>query len=460
MGDRGRVLLIAAAALLVLFLVSARTLSGFFIDFLWHDSVDRKDVFWGVLGSKVLLFVVAATVFITIAVINLLIADRLAPSTFSANMHPIVERFHEIFGRRLRLVRYGLAVVFGLLFALPATGHWQDWLLFRNSQSFGVKDAEFGNDIGFYIFQLPFITFVLDWLYAAVIFVTLLVLLTHVLNGGVLIQPPRPKVRRATKAHLAVLLALLLVRLHDERLHSGGVDDAAEECHDDPERRCDDRPSPRARLQRRHEQPDGTEPHQRHRDVPGREQRPPRGLRRGDGPAGQHGDVLRAEQADTDRGADRDHRERGRRAEHDDADELDHQQPGAPGRAQQQVAQRPLTGLARDGVPGHDSDRQGQEQRDADDQGGDADEQPVVGDPVQERRAVAGVRPVEEVHGGGDEDRHGGQHGEDRQVPAPGEHHAQLAGQQRGSGAQRRGAGRAGVGAGGPVRQRPRTLRP
>jgi hypothetical protein len=106
-GDRGRVLLIAAAVVVVVFLVSARALSGFFIDYLWHDSVQRSDVFWGVLGSKVFLFVVAAAVFITIAVVNLLIADRLAPSTFSANMHPIVERFHEIFGRRLRLVRFG-----------------------------------------------------------------------------------------------------------------------------------------------------------------------------------------------------------------------------------------------------------------------------------------------------------------------------------------------------------------
>src|SRR5688500_2174473 len=140
MGDRGRWLLITAAVLLVVFLLSARTLSGFFIDYLWHDSVGRDDVFWGVLGSKVFLFVVAAAVFITIAVVNLLVADRLAPSAFSANMHPIVERFHDIFGRRLRLVRYGVAVVFGLLFALPATSHWQEWMLFRNSQSFGIKD--------------------------------------------------------------------------------------------------------------------------------------------------------------------------------------------------------------------------------------------------------------------------------------------------------------------------------
>ena len=210
-GDRGRVVIISIAVVVVVLLVSARFLSGFYVDYLWHLSVGRGDVFWGVLGSKALLFGLFASVFIAVAVVNLIIADRLAPAAFSANMHPVVERFHEVFGRRLRMVRFAAAVFFGLLFALPATSYWQDWLLFRNSKSFGITDAQFGNDIGFYVFRLPFITFALDWFYAALVFVTLLVLLTHILNGGVVLQPPRPKVRRATKAHLAVLLALLAV---------------------------------------------------------------------------------------------------------------------------------------------------------------------------------------------------------------------------------------------------------
>ena len=62
-----RMLLIAAAVVVVVFLLSARTLSGFFIDYLWHDSVGRDDVFWGVLGSKAFLFVVATAVFLAIA---------------------------------------------------------------------------------------------------------------------------------------------------------------------------------------------------------------------------------------------------------------------------------------------------------------------------------------------------------------------------------------------------------
>jgi uncharacterized membrane protein (UPF0182 family) len=98
-----------------------------------------------------------------------------------------------------------------MLFAAPAVSHWQDWLMFRNQQRFGIADAQFGHDVGFYMFRLPFIAFVLDWLFAAMVFITLLVVATHVLSGGILIQPPRPKVRRATKAHVAVLLAVLAV---------------------------------------------------------------------------------------------------------------------------------------------------------------------------------------------------------------------------------------------------------
>lgn len=210
-GDRGRVALITVAGLLIVLLLSARFLSGFYIDYLWHSSVGRGDVFWGQLFAKLTLFGIFGVAFVAIAVLNLMIADRLAPLTFSANMHPVVERFHELFGRRLRLVRIAVAVFFAILFALPATGQWATWLMFRNSQSFGINDAQFGNDIGFYIFRLPFITFALDWLFAALVFITLLVVLTHVLNGGVVLQPPRPKVRRATKAHVAVLLALLAI---------------------------------------------------------------------------------------------------------------------------------------------------------------------------------------------------------------------------------------------------------
>ena len=140
---------------------------------------------------------------------NIVIADKLAPSRYPTNPHPFVDRLHELFGRRLQLYRYLVAGVFAVLLALPASTQWQAWMLYRNAQSFGTSDAEFGVDVGFYVFELPFINFVLDWLFFAVIVVLMITLLVHVLNGGVMFASPIPTLSSGARGHLAVLLAVL-----------------------------------------------------------------------------------------------------------------------------------------------------------------------------------------------------------------------------------------------------------
>jgi uncharacterized protein len=207
----GRGVFIVLGGLFLFVLIFGRAIARFYVDYLWHDALGRGDVFWGVITTKLMLFAVFFALFALIAGINLWIADRVAPVSFPANVHPYVERFHEVFGHRLRVVRYGIALVFALLLALPAVALWQDWLLFRNAQQFGIADAQFGADVGFYVFQLPFLSFVLNWLFASLIVVLLLTAAAHTLNGGVVFVSPVPVVRQATKAHLAVLLAVLAV---------------------------------------------------------------------------------------------------------------------------------------------------------------------------------------------------------------------------------------------------------
>jgi uncharacterized membrane protein (UPF0182 family) len=207
----GRGILIALGALFLFVVIFGRAIARFYVDFLWHDALGRSDVFWGVLGARLTLFAVFFGAFALIAGLNLYLADRSAPDSFPANVHPYVERFHELFGQRLRLLRYGIALFFALLLALPAMSLWQEWLLFRNAREFGIADAQFGADVGFYVFQLPFLSFILNWLFAALIVVILLTAAAHVLNGGVVFVSPVPVIRQSTKAHLAVLLAVLAV---------------------------------------------------------------------------------------------------------------------------------------------------------------------------------------------------------------------------------------------------------
>lgn len=202
-------MLIALGLVFLGVIVFGRAIASFYVDALWHDALGRSDVFWGQIWAKVSLFLIFFAVFAVLATVNLVIADRTAPTSFPANVHPYVERFHEVFGQRLRLVRYGTALVLSFMLALPAVSRWQDWLLFRNSQSFGVNDEQFGIDVGFYVFELPFYTFAIDWLFAALVIVLLLTVAAHLLNGGVLFTSSVPTVRASTKVHIAVLLAVL-----------------------------------------------------------------------------------------------------------------------------------------------------------------------------------------------------------------------------------------------------------
>lgn len=202
-------LIIGVALLVILVVVFGRAVARFYVDMLWYDSLDQSGVFWGAIRARVLLFAMFFALFAVIAGSNLAIADKLAPSRFPPNAHPVVQRFHETYGRRLRIYRYIGAGVFAFLMALPTTAQWQTWLLFRNRQSFGIADEQFGADIGFYVFELPFLSFVLDWLFFALVLVLLLVLVTHVLNGGVMFASPIPTVNPGTRGHLAVLLAVL-----------------------------------------------------------------------------------------------------------------------------------------------------------------------------------------------------------------------------------------------------------
>lgn len=210
LGNRGRVLLIALFVVLVVLFVSARSFAGFYVEVLWFRSVDRTDVFWGVLRTKVLLAVAFTVGFAAVAWASLTVADRLAPLVRSDGPEEqVLERYRELIGPRQGLLRIAVAVLFGLIAGLPASAHWEDWTLFRNAVSFGATDEQFGTDIGFYVFRLPFLNYLVNWLFAAFVVIFLLTAVAHYLNGGIRLQPGGRRVTPQVKLHLSALLVVL-----------------------------------------------------------------------------------------------------------------------------------------------------------------------------------------------------------------------------------------------------------
>jgi uncharacterized membrane protein (UPF0182 family) len=145
---------------------------------------------------------------------NLVVSDRLAPEEVdSAEANELVNRYREVVMPRGRWVRIGISVVFALLAGVGADREWNNWDLFRYSVGFGVKDPQFHNDVGFYVFKLPFIEFLVGWMFEALIVVFIVTALSHYLNGGILPQSPGNRATSAVKAHLSVLLgALALIK--------------------------------------------------------------------------------------------------------------------------------------------------------------------------------------------------------------------------------------------------------
>ena len=207
---RGRIILVLIAVALFFILVSLRGIAGFYTDYLWFDELKLTSVWRSVLGVKIALGVMFTLLFFALLWANLAIADLLAP-TFRplGPEEQLIERYHEAVGQRAGLVRAAVAAAFALIAGPGASGQWGAWTLFRNHVPFESRDALFQKDLGFFVFQLPFAKFVVDWLFASLVIVAIITAVAHYLNGGIRFQTPMQKVTPQVKAHLSVLMAVL-----------------------------------------------------------------------------------------------------------------------------------------------------------------------------------------------------------------------------------------------------------
>ena len=177
----------------MLFITSLRGLAGFYTDYLWFDSLGFSGVFERVLGAKIALALIFTGLFFVLCWVNLWIADRIAPrfrppgprkSSSSATTSSS--------GGAPGWSASCVSLLFGLIAGVGMSSQWNDWILFTHRVDFGQKDPLFHTDVGFYVFQLPFLRFLVNWLFAAVLIVLIITAVAHYLNGGIRVQTPGP----------------------------------------------------------------------------------------------------------------------------------------------------------------------------------------------------------------------------------------------------------------------------
>ena len=213
-GSRYRAPIIVAIGVVVTLLLSASGLAAAYTDWLWFNSLELSSVWTTIIGTQIVLGAVFTLIFFLILWVNLVVADRLAPAFRPASPEEdLIERYHQVVGRRAGQLRVAVAGLFAFIAGANTASRWEEWLLFANRRSFGWEDPLHGLDAGFYVFTLPFVSFVVDWLFAALILTLIVVAVAHYLNGGIRAAAPSERVSQSVKLHLSVLLAgLALVR--------------------------------------------------------------------------------------------------------------------------------------------------------------------------------------------------------------------------------------------------------
>ncbi|HVV38262.1 MAG TPA: UPF0182 family protein [Acidimicrobiales bacterium] len=212
-GRRIALLPIIAGLFLLWFLL--RGGSNTFTDYLFFSEVGFTRVFRGIVGTQFLLVLGFGLVFFALLWGNLVLTERLAPGFRPLGPgDEIVARYRDTVGDNAGRLRLVVAILFSLIAGASASGEWQHWLLFRHAQSFGVKDPLkgwlFGRDVGFYVFRLPFLQFLVGWLFTAVLITAVLSAVAHYLNGGIRLAPAAlDRVTPQVRAHLSVLFAAL-----------------------------------------------------------------------------------------------------------------------------------------------------------------------------------------------------------------------------------------------------------
>jgi uncharacterized membrane protein (UPF0182 family) len=182
---RSRILLIIGVAVLALLITGSRLLSTY-VDWAWYGEVGFRSVFSTVILTRIALFFAVGALVGGITWLSLYIAYRARPVFVPVvGADDPVARYRAVVVTRLKLFGLGVPLVVGLLAGASAQADWAPIQLFLNGGTFGVTDQQFGNDIGFYAFKLPFYTWTLGWLFVAVAIAFIAGLVAHYLFGGI-----------------------------------------------------------------------------------------------------------------------------------------------------------------------------------------------------------------------------------------------------------------------------------
>jgi len=199
------VILVALAAALLF-------ASGLYTDFLWFDQLGFAKVFTTQITAQAISFAAAFLVSGLAVYFSLFAALRSRP-IYARNLldgDPLAA-FRQLADQARRTAQLVLPAIVAVIGGLAAGAQWQLGATFLNHTYTGTKDAQFGLDVGFYLFDLPFYNFVVGFASTIALLCLVIAVVVHATYGNIRFNGRSSTIAKPARVQLAITAAVFLL---------------------------------------------------------------------------------------------------------------------------------------------------------------------------------------------------------------------------------------------------------
>ncbi|GAA3749241.1 UPF0182 family protein [Leifsonia bigeumensis] len=207
--QRSRVPLVIAIAVIGALVIAFFVFAGLYADWLWYEQLGFLNVLttqWTAAAAMfgIGFFAMAIPVWVSIEV-----AFRWRP--VYAKLSSQLDRYQQVIEPLRRLAMYGIPVVLGLFAGVATSANWKLALEWLNRTPAGVADPQFGLDVSFYLFELPFYRAVVAFASAIVLIALLAAVATSYLYGALRFNGREVRISRSARIQFATMAAVYLL---------------------------------------------------------------------------------------------------------------------------------------------------------------------------------------------------------------------------------------------------------
>jgi len=198
------VTIIVLAALVIAFFIFA----SLYTDYAWFAQLGFQNVLTTRWLAGGLMFVAGFLGMAVPVYVSILLAFRFRP--VYAKLGSQLDRYQQVIEPLRRVVMIGIPVVLGVFAGLATAPRWSMVLEYFNRTPFGKTDPQFGLDIAFYVFELPFWRSVVAYSSAVVLIAGLAALAASYLYGAMRFGGREVRISRAARVQLAITAAVYI----------------------------------------------------------------------------------------------------------------------------------------------------------------------------------------------------------------------------------------------------------